>query len=115
MNGNELIALFSNCIPVINSCVGPITGALIAAFFMRRNTEVQELEKLKAGKFSEVINDLLDSGKMTYTEFSKANNFLKIAELADENVKREQYENKSKLYEFDWFVRFYEAAGNISD
>ena len=114
MGGNELIALLSNNLPVIQSCVGPITGALIAAFFLRRNTEVQEFEKLKAGKFSEVINDLLASGKMTYTEFYKADNFLKIAELADETVKREQHEDKSKLYEFDWFVRFYEAAGNIS-
>ncbi len=115
MNGNELIAMFSNSIPVISSCAGPIAGALIAAFFMRRNAGVQEFEKLKAGKFLAVINDLLDSGKMTYTEFYKANNFLKIAELADEVVKREQYEDRSKLYEFDWFVRFYEAAGNISD
>ena len=115
MGGNELIALLSNNLPVIQSCVGPITGALIAAFFLRRNTKVQEFEKIKAGKFSEVINDLLDSGKMTYTEFCKADNYLKIAELADETVKKGQYEDKSKLYEFDWFVRFYEAAGNISD
>ena len=118
MNGNELIALLSNSLPVINSCVGTITGALIAAFFLRRNTEVQEFEKLKAGKFSEVVNDLLDSGKMTYTEFYKASNFLKIAELADEQLRDNKNSNndkKTNLYEFDWFARFYEVAGNISD
>ena len=115
MNGNELIALLSSNLSVFQTCVGPIAGALIAAFFMRRNTEVEEFEKLKAGKFSEVINDLLKSGKMSYTEFYKANNFLKIAELADDTIKKEKHEYKSELYEFDWFVRFYEAAGNISD
>lgn len=66
---------------------------------------------------TEVADQLLASGYMTYTEYYKANNFLHIAELADK-VYNNDYKNQSnqnQKYDFDWFMRFYDIVGNISD
>lgn len=52
---------------------------------------------------------------MTYTEFYKAKNFLKIAKKADTHYSQKQQDRNYNFYDFDWFMRFYEAVGNISD
>ena len=83
MNGAELITYLGNNASTILSAVGPIVGSIITAVFLRNNTATTEFEKLKAGRFDEVIEELLTSGQMTYTEFYKAKNFLKIAKKAD--------------------------------
>lgn len=60
---------------------------------------------------------MLASGYMTYTEYYKANNFLHIAELADK-IYNNDYKNQSnpnQKYDFDWFMRFYDIVGNISE
>lgn len=115
MNGTELITYLGNNAPTILSAVGPIAGSIITAVFLRSNTATTEFEKIKAGKFDEVIEELLASGQMTYTEFYKAKNFLKIAKKADTHYSQRQQDRNYKLYDFDWFMRFYEAVGNISD
>ena len=63
----------------------------------------------------EVADDLLESGKMTYTEYYKAGNFLSIAQKADEEYAKMPHNDPTAAYDFDWFMRFYEAVGNISD
>ena len=63
----------------------------------------------------EVADDLLESGKMTYTEYYKAGNFLSIAQKADEEYSKMPNNDPTATYDFDWFMRFYEAVGNISD
>lgn len=115
MNGTELITYLGNNAPALLSAVGPIAGSIITAVFLRSNTATTEFEKIKTGKFDEVIEDLLSSGQMTYTEFYKAKNFLKIAKKADEQYSRKAQDNKNNFYDFDWFMRYYEAAGNVSD
>lgn len=115
MNGAELITYLGNNAPVLLSAVGPIAGSIITAVFLRSNTATTEFEKIKSGKFDEVIEDLLSSGQMTYTEFYKAKNFLKIAKKADAQYSHKQQDNKYNFYDFDWFMRYYEAAGNVSD
>ena len=115
MNGNELIAFLSENIGTFVTAVGPIAGAVFTAIFLRHNTTTKEFEKVKAGKLGEVAEDLLKSGKMTYTEYYKANNFLKIVEKADKEYSKNPHIEGEKSYNFDWFVRFYEAVGNISD
>ena len=84
MNGTEIIIFLANNLQSVASVVGPVAGALFTAIFLRHNTKANEFEKIKAGQFEEVANDLLASGKMTYTEYYKANNFLKVAKKADE-------------------------------
>jgi hypothetical protein len=116
MDGNDLISYFQNGLKAI-SPVGPIVGAIFTAIFYRKKVRDAEFEKLKAKKFQEVADQLLASGYMTYTEYYKANNFLHIAELADK-VYNNDYENQSnqnQKYDFDWFMRFYDIVGNISD
>lgn len=101
-----------------SSAVGSAVGTLIGSLFLRKNTEQEVLDKLKAGKIGEVVGYLLETGKMTYYEFCKCRNFLQIAELADKLL-REERTNETiildKPYSFDWLVRFYEQAGGVSD
>ena len=104
-----------NQIPGFSNSVSLIIGSIITAVFLRRNTQAQEFEKIQANKFAEVANDLLESGKMTLTEYYKTKNFLKIAEMADSMVQNKGDESSDKQYSFDWFIRYYEASGNISD
>lgn len=116
MDGNALILCLQYGLETASK-VGPIVGAIFAAIFLRKNTKDVEFEKLKAGKFREVADRLLASGYMTYTEFYKAANFLHVAELADQ-VFKQDYQNKAdenQKYDFDWYMRFYDIVGNISD
>ena len=99
----------------MSSAVGPVAGALFTAIFLRYNTKTDEFEKIKAGKFKEVADDLLASGKMTYTEYYKASNFLTVAQKADQYYQEQPRSDEQGTYDFDWFVRFFEAAGNVSD
>ena len=68
MNGNKIISILSDNMTSIASPVKTIVGAIITAIFLRNNTSVSEFEKIKAGIFREVTDNLLKSGVMTYTE-----------------------------------------------
>lgn len=113
LNGTEIIAFLSNGLE--NSAVGAIAGGLFTAIFLRHNTKTEEFEKIKAGQFKEVADDLLASGKMTYTEYYKANNFLTVAKKADSYYREHPRTCEKDVYDFDWFMRFFEAVGNVSD
>ena len=64
MNGTEIISLIQSALPIVQSAISAIGGAIFTAVFLRKNTSTQEFEKLKAGKMQEVADDLLESGKM---------------------------------------------------
>lgn len=115
MNGTEIIDLLQSALPAVKSTIPSISGAIFTAIFLRKNTATKEFEKLKAGKLQEVADDLLKAGKMTYTEYYKAGNFLSIAKKADEEHSKMPHNNSKTTYDFDWFVRFYETVGNVSD
>ena len=88
---------------------------MFTTIFLRRNTSVAEFEKIKNGQFKEVADSLLKAGKMTYVEYYQASNFLEVAKKADKYYSEIHHDNNNANYDFDWFVRFYEAVGNISD
>lgn len=116
MTGNEIIQVITNTTNPILSIVNGVVGSLLTAIFLRKNTEVQEFEKIKAGKFKQVIDELLESGRMSYTEYYKASNFLNIAEKADAMYAEMKHNgDMQNQYNFDWYMRFYEIVGNISD
>lgn len=116
MTGTEIIKFITNNVSTFFSPVNVITGSLFTAVFLRKNTATQEFAKIKAGRFQEVADKLLESGKMTYTEYYKANNFLKIAKKADELYAEMEHNKETDIqHNFDWFMRFYEIVGNISD
>lgn len=115
MNGTDIITFLTNNFPTVMSTVSAITGSLFTAIFLRHNTSAKEFEKIKAGQLKEAADELLKSGKMTYTEYYKANNFLTVAKKADEYYSQSQKAPVDEPYDFDWFVRFYEAVGNVSN
>ncbi len=115
MNGTELITFLSNNFSAVLTTVGAITGSLFTAIFLRHDTATKEFEKIKAGQFKETADALLQAGKMTYTEYYKANNFLSVARKADEYYSQTPHGSEKTKYDFDWFVRFYEAVGSISN
>lgn len=115
MNGTELITFLSNNFSAVLTTVGAITGSIFTAIFLRHDTATKEFEKIKAGQFKETADALLQAGKMTYTEYYKANNFLSVAQKADEYYSQAPHSSEKTTYDFDWFVRFYEAVGNISN
>lgn len=116
---NEIIEFMRNNISTIVSPVNTIVGAILSAIFLRKNTSIEEIEKIKNAKFSDALDELIKSGKMTYTELYKTKNFLKIAEKADryyeEKYSKNSKNNKQNEFDWDWYFRFYESAGNISD
>lgn len=116
MDNMELIELIRGGIGVVSSSISAIVGALITTLFLRKDTKALEFEKIKAAKFGEVIAELLSSGKMSYLEYYKCNNFLKIAKKAD-NIKifEDKDSDKQISYDFDWFVRFYDYASCVSN
>ncbi len=119
MNGAEIITYIQNNMSTLITPVTTIAGALMTALFLRKRTSTetltQEFEKIKAGHLKEAADALLESGKMTYTEYYKMNNFLTIAKRADEMYKDMTDKENSEPYNFDWFMRFYEDTGTISD
>ena len=110
----EIIELLKGSVGEITTAIGAVAGSLITAIFLRNNTSIKEFEKIKAGRFEEVTEELLSSGKMSYTEFYKAKNFLNIAKKADKYSSKKILD-ETQPYDFDWFIRFYETVGNISN
>ncbi len=101
----------------LTSSISTIVGTVLGTLFIRRNTRVEEFEKIKAGHYDSVLGELLSSNKMTYYELYKCKNFLHVAELADamkEDFEKEQAE-VSNDFDFDWFMRFFDAVSVISD
>lgn len=94
MTGTEIMAFLANNMEPVASVVGPVAGAIFTAIFLRNNTATKEFEKVKAGKLQEVADDLLESGRMTYTEYYKAKNFLQVAKKRMKNIKKHLMKKK---------------------
>lgn len=116
MNGIEIVNYLVSNLASFPNAVSAVAGGLFTAIFLRHNTAVKEFEKIKAGHLGEVAEDLLKSGEMTHTEYYKARNFLTVAKKADRYYSKMPPRDKNfDAYDFDWFIRFYEAVGNISN
>lgn len=118
MNTTDLFEIVKAGAPMVQTFLQVSTGTLLTTLFLRNNTKSVEFEKIKAGKFTEVVDNLLEGGKMTYYEFYKCRNFLEIAKIADKEIKQTKYQLKKdpqlhEEFDFDWFVRFFDSAGNI--
>lgn len=113
MTGSELITYLSN-FPIAQSAISQISGALIAVLFMKKRTSTKEFEKLKAGEFKEVLHDLVANGEISYKDLYEASNYLEIAEKADKYYHKKKNDNHQNR-DFDFFYRFYDNAGKVSD
>lgn len=109
---------------ITSPAVQGVVSSLITTLFVRRGENVKVVEALKAKEFEKVTEELLETGRLSYVEFYKCRNFLKIAERADEMIascnegkkESEQDErNGQDKFSFDWLMRFFDAVGNISN
>ena len=117
-NFNQLVHIVRDAMPVIQIGIPEVVGGFITAMFLRGNTRRKEFEKIKMGKVQEAVDDLVKNHELTLTELVKCNNLLKIAKLADREYKNrdsKQETNTNSEFDFDWFLRFFEGAGNISN
>lgn len=114
---NSLVEVVKNAMPYVQSGIPALTGGFVTAMFLRGNTRRQEFEKIKAGKINEAINDLVENRELTLTELVKCKNLVKIAKLADQEYAKRNNNNSvdDTPFDFDWFLRFFESAGNISN
>lgn len=118
MTGTEIITFLSNNLSTVMSPINLVVGGLLTSIFLRHDTSVTEFEKIKSGQFKEVTKRLLESGKMTYIDYYQSNNFLEIAKKADKyysEIHSDSRIDETTNQDFDWYVRFYQAAGNVSD
>lgn len=118
MDTNSLIDIIENGVTYFQPALSTVVGAVLSTLFIKRNTNQPEFEKIKAGKFNEVVDFLLDTGKMSYFEYYKCRNFLNVAKLADryeEDFKEFKNNQKGSSFDFDWFIRFFDSVGNISN
>ena len=112
---NEIVSFISN--PITQAISTQLISTIIATIFLKKNSKIKGLEKLKAEKFDEVIGELLKSGEMSYSELYRTNNFIKIAKKADiyfKKLKKTEKKEETK-YDIDWFFRLYDAVGNVSN
>ena len=116
MNYMDMIqSIYSSVGVVVPTIIQLLVQSVIVSIFLRNNISTKEFETIKAGQLNEALTQLLNSGKMTYTELYKANNFLSIAKIADEKYCKKKEYNSNTVYDFDWFINYYENVGNVSD
>lgn len=120
MEFSNAIEILRGAWPTVQPAVSTVFGAVVASLFLRKNTAKEEIEKLKQSKFSEVADTLLEQGHITNLEYYKCRNFTKIARKADKIFcEKKVYDttqvNLNEFVDFDWFVRFFEDCGGISN
>lgn len=99
--------------PFIN-LIPTITNAILLAYYTPRNNKINEFEHLKAQRMDKMAEELLNKGYMTATEYYKTKNFLSIAEKADKYLLKNN-PSVQESFDFDWYSKFYEYSGNISN
>lgn len=119
MNTNTLMEIVKNEVGLGGSLIKGVVTIIFSTVFLKEKKN-EEFEKIRAGHFNEVIGFLLDNGKMSYYEYYKAKNFLSIAQLADKyylenKAKKKENDYEKNVYDFDWFIRFFNNAGEISN
>lgn len=63
-----------------------VVSSLITTLFLRKGEKIKVMEELKKKEFEKVLEELLETGKLSYVELYKCRNFLKIAKQADERI-----------------------------
>lgn len=117
---NSMIEIVQGTMNVIQPMLPVIVSSVLTVVLTRGNTKRAELDRLKSGKYGEALDELLESGEITYRELHSVKNFLKIAEILDkyyssEESRTEDFQKPIKGINFDWLLRFYDYSRNISD
>ena len=93
-----------------------IVSGLVNAVVSYDPNELLSVRAFQNQQIAESIQPMLQSGRMSFVDFNRCKNFMEIAQLADEQFKQEaEAPCETDEFDFDWFMRFFEAAGNISN
>ena len=93
--------------------VSQISSSVLGTLYLRKGKDAGNYQKLQNNQHIEMMEDLLDEGRISHKEFYEASNYIKVANRAKENYNCSNSENVQ--YDFDWFMRFFDAVGNISN
>ena len=97
---------------VIDAAIPMVVQGVMTILFAGQNSSSVAIEQIQSGDFSSAIQSLAREGKLTTYDFYKWNNFLKIAQKANVELSDDAAATVSE-FDFDWFLRFFDAAGNI--
>ena len=106
---------------ISSPAVDGVVTALMTTLFLRKGEQSKTVETLKVKQFEKVLDELLETGRLSYVELYRCRNFLKIAKCADNMIMNQKNDQEQKEdYEedeinFDWIMRFFDAVGNISN
>lgn len=92
-----------------------VIGGIIFRGKTRVVAQTQEFEKIKVGMIEDVLEDMLDEGKISYTELFKTKNYVNIAKKADEYIQSKDITENVAKQDFDWHIRFFENCGSIGN
>lgn len=62
MDINSLAQFIQENQQILSSSLSAVVGSILTTLFMRKNTSIAEFEKIKAGHFEKVIENLLSNG-----------------------------------------------------
>ena len=121
--GNEIPDLFDawdggllnaeNDLLVVNNVIPKVVQGVMSILFVNQTSPSDAINQIKAGDFVSAVKTLSSSGNMSAYDFYKWNNILRIADLAGSDLKDSGIVINSSEFDFDWFLRFFDAAGNI--
>lgn len=108
----ETLPPSETALAVIDTAVPMVVQGVMTILFAEQNSSSVAMEQIQSGNFSSAIKALASEGKLTAYDYYKWNNILKIAQKANDEL-REDAVMATSEFDFDWFLRFFEAAGNI--
>lgn len=121
--GNEIPDLFDawdgrllnaeNDLLVVNNVIPKVVQGVMSILFVNQTSPSDAINQIKAGDFVSAVKTLSSSGNMSAYDFYKWNNILRIADLAGSDLKDSGIVINSSEFDFDWFLRFFDVAGNI--
>ena len=113
MTGVDLMSLLSD-ISTVSTGIAAVAGAIIAAVSSRNKVNDKLLEIIKTGDLRQAERRLAEDGNLSNVQLYEIHNFLSVVEKANHRV---NHKNTGERHysSFDWFMRFYEAVGKVSD
>lgn len=112
----EKLAAISGASLLTEETLSKVVSNVLSVLFTSGQSEEYRFQNFKDAEFHQMLHTLMDAGKMTYYELYKCKNFLEIVEKADEELlAKESKPTTSSAFDFDWFLRFFEASSCISN
>ncbi len=98
---------------IVDDIVSKVVQGVMSILFVKPESSPDAVEQIKNRDFCAALKALSSNGSLSAYDFYKWNNVLRIAEIAEEELRGSNTEIHSSEFDFDWFLRFFDAAGNI--